>query len=92
MKEKIISAIEFTLDQFPWAAELMKKEPNWPDLIPLIAKEKIKLRTLFEMQENLDYEIRSVLRVFSNNVSTLYEKLNEYYDKLEEFENFEYWK
>lgn len=92
MKEKIISAIEFTLDQFPWAAELMKKEPNWPDLIPLVAKEKVKLRTLFEMQENLDYEIRSVLRIFSNNVSTLYEKLNEYYDKLEEFENFEYWK
>lgn len=92
MKEKIIDSIEFTLDQFPWAAELMKKEPNWADLIPLIAKEKIKLRTLFEMQENLDYEIRSVLRVFSNNVSALHEKLNEYYDKLEEFENFEYWK
>ena len=92
MKEKIINAIESTLDQFPWAAELMKKEPNFPDLIPLIAKEKVKLRTLFEMQENLDYEIRSVLLVFSNNVSTLYEKLNEYYDKLEEFENFEYWK
>lgn len=92
MKEKIMASIEFTIDQFPWAAELMKKEPNWPDLIPLVAKEKVKLRTLFEMQENLDFDIRSVLRVFSNNVSTLYEKLNEYYDKLEEFENFEYWK
>lgn len=92
MKEKIINAIEFTIDQFPWAAELMKKEPNWPDLIPLVAKEKVKLRTLFEMQENLDFDIRSVLRIFSNNVSTLYEKLNEYYDKLEEFESFEYWK
>lgn len=92
MKEKIMDSIEFTIDQFPWAAELMKKNPNWPDLIPLIAKEKVKLRTIFEMQENLDFEIRSVLRVFYNNATTLYVKLNEYYNKLEEFESFEYWK